>query len=101
MMVWVVGKEGALGAGVGGNCSSGMDGSKTISRRCPGRGSVYYPVWWISILGWAFKRGKARKKYKKRRLKWFRSHIILKYTPAMRSRIWSTMIFAISCIAIK
>ena len=25
----VVGKEGALGAGVGGNCSSGMDGSKT------------------------------------------------------------------------
>ena len=29
-MVRVVGKEGALGAGVGGNCSSGMDGSKTI-----------------------------------------------------------------------
>ena len=27
----VVGKEGALRAGVGGNCSSGMDGSKTIS----------------------------------------------------------------------
>ena len=26
-MVQVVGKEGALGAGVGGNCSSGMDGS--------------------------------------------------------------------------
>ena len=32
-MVRVVGKEGALGAGVGGNCSSGMDGSKTITRR--------------------------------------------------------------------
>ena len=29
-MVRVVGKEGALGAGVGGSCSSGMDGSKTI-----------------------------------------------------------------------
>ena len=27
-MVRVVGKEGALGAGVGGNCSSGMDGSE-------------------------------------------------------------------------
>ena len=26
-MVRVVGKGGALGAGVGGNCSSGMDGS--------------------------------------------------------------------------
>ena len=32
-MVRVVGKEGALGAGVGGSCSSGMDGSKTITRR--------------------------------------------------------------------
>ena len=41
-MVRVVGKEGALGARVGGNCSSGMDGSKTITRRYPGRGSVYY-----------------------------------------------------------
>ena len=30
-MVRVVGKEGALGAGVGGNCSSGMDGSETIT----------------------------------------------------------------------
>ena len=38
----VVGKEGALGAGVGGNCSSGMDGSETIPRRYPVRGSVYY-----------------------------------------------------------
>ena len=37
---WV--KEGALGTGVGGNCSSGMDGSETITRRYPGRGSVYY-----------------------------------------------------------
>ena len=33
-MVRVVGKEGALGAGVGGNCSSsGMDSSKKIMRR--------------------------------------------------------------------
>ena len=31
-MVRVVEKEGALGAGVGGNCSSGMDGSKKITR---------------------------------------------------------------------
>ena len=38
----VVGKEGALGAGVVGNCSSGMDGSETIPRRYPVRGSVYY-----------------------------------------------------------
>ena len=29
-MVLVVGKEGALWTGVGGNCSSGMDGFKTI-----------------------------------------------------------------------
>ena len=28
----VVGKEGALGARGGGNCSSGMDGSKKIMR---------------------------------------------------------------------
>ena len=41
-MVRGVGKEGALGAGMGGNCGSGMDGSKTITRRYPGRGSVYY-----------------------------------------------------------
>ena len=31
-MVRVVGKEGALGTGVGGNCSSGMDGSETIGQ---------------------------------------------------------------------
>ena len=31
-MVRVVGKEGALGAGVGGNCSSGMDGSRKMMR---------------------------------------------------------------------
>ena len=41
-MVRVVGKEAALGARVGGNHSSGMDGSKTITRRYPGRGSVYF-----------------------------------------------------------
>ena len=38
----VVGKEGALGTGVGGNCSSGMDGSKKLTRRYLGRGGVYY-----------------------------------------------------------
>ena len=41
-MVRVVRKEGALGAGMGGNCSSGVDGSETITRRYPGRVSVYY-----------------------------------------------------------
>ena len=39
-MVRVVGKERALGTGVGGNCSSDMDVSETITRRYPGRGSV-------------------------------------------------------------
>ena len=41
-MVRVVGKEGALGEVVGVNCSSGMDGSKTITRRYPERGSAYF-----------------------------------------------------------
>ena len=41
-MVRVVGKEGALGAGGGGNGRGGMDGSKTIMRRYPGRGSVFH-----------------------------------------------------------
>ena len=40
----VVGKEGALGTGVGGNCRISMDGSETITRRYPKRGSVYYSV---------------------------------------------------------
>ena len=44
-----------------------MDGSKTITRRYPGRGSVYYSVWWISILlGVAFKLEKTRRKEEKR-----------------------------------
>ena len=55
-MVRVVGKEGALGAGVGGNCSSGMDGSETITRRYPRRGSVY------SIVGGAFRQEESREK---------------------------------------
>ena len=41
-MVRVVEKKGALGSGMDGNCSSGVDGSKKIVRRYPGRGSVYY-----------------------------------------------------------
>ena len=43
-MVRMVMKDGALGARWGGNCSSIMDGSKTIHvmRLYPGRGSVYY-----------------------------------------------------------
>ena len=41
-MVQVVGKEGALGAGVGGTCSSGMDVSETIIRCYPARRRVYY-----------------------------------------------------------
>ena len=46
-MVRVVGKEGALGAGVGGNCSSGMDGFETIARRYPG---VPRLVWFVCVL---------------------------------------------------
>ena len=38
----MVGKEGALGAGGGGNCSSGMDGSRKIMRSYPVCRSVYY-----------------------------------------------------------
>ena len=30
-MVQVVGQEGALGAGVGGNCRSGIDGSNAVA----------------------------------------------------------------------
>ena len=37
----MVGKEGASGAGAGGSYSSGMDGSKTITRRYPGRFTIY------------------------------------------------------------
>ena len=36
------GEGGALGAGVDGNYNSGMDVSKTLIRRYPGRGSVDY-----------------------------------------------------------
>ena len=31
----------------------------------------------------------------------FRSRIILKYTPAMRSRIWSTPMFATLCVILR
>ena len=41
-MVRVVRKEGALRAGVRGNCSSGMDGSNPITRRYPERGSANF-----------------------------------------------------------
>ena len=51
-MVRVVGKEGALGAGVGGNCGSGMDGSKKTTKRYPGRGKCL-SLWRISMLGGA------------------------------------------------
>ena len=36
------GRRGRWGRGWVGNCNSGMDGSKTITRRHPERGSVYY-----------------------------------------------------------
>ena len=63
-MVRVVGKTGAFGAGVGGNCSSGMDGSKTITKRYSGRGKCFL-LWRISISGGAFEREEARKKKKR------------------------------------
>ena len=50
-MVRVVGKEGAFGAGVGRNGSSGMDGSKKILKRYQGRGKCLL-LWRISIVGW-------------------------------------------------
>ena len=61
----VVGEEGALGAGVGGNCSSGMDGSKGITRRYPGRGSVYYYGGFRYQVGRLSKRKRGKKKKKK------------------------------------
>ena len=42
-MVRVVGKEEALGVGVDGNCSSGIDGSKKTTRRYPGRSFYCFP----------------------------------------------------------
>ena len=101
-MVRVVGKAGALGTGVGGNFNRGMDGSKIITRRYPGRGKCLL-LGRISIVGGVFKREKARKKKKwgggggKR----FRSHIIIRYTPAMTSRIWSTLMFATLCVILR
>ena len=53
-MVRVVGKEGALGAGGCGNCSSGMDGSKTMMRWYPGRGGSVFFLVGISIFSGAF-----------------------------------------------
>ena len=41
----VVGKGGALGTGVDENCSSGMDGSETITRRYPGRDIYIYVLY--------------------------------------------------------
>ena len=31
----------------------------------------------------------------------FRSHVIIKYTPGMRSRIWSTLMFATLCVILR
>ena len=63
-MVRVVEKEGALGAGVGGNCRSGMDGSNTIMRRHPGRGSVCYSGGFRDWVGRLSKRERGTKKKK-------------------------------------
>ena len=60
----VVEKEGALVGGGGGNCSSGMDGSKAKMRRYPGRGNVYYSGGFGYILGGAFEQERAKKKKK-------------------------------------
>ena len=64
-------------------------------------------LWRISILGGAFEQKRSRKKKKGggggagRVLKRFRSHVILKYTPAMRSRIWSKLILATLCVILR
>ena len=49
-----------VGGGGGWQSRSGTDGSKTITRRYPGRGSVYYSIA-ISIIDGAFKQAKGRK----------------------------------------
>ena len=77
-MVRVVGKEGALGAGVGGNGSSGMDGSKKIPKRYPGRVKCLL-LWRISILGGAFQREEARKKKKKKHIYSYELFVIVWY----------------------
>ena len=51
----MVGKEGALWAGVGGNCSIGMDVSDTITKQCPERGFFF-------MVGGAFRQEEARGK---------------------------------------
>ena len=88
------GEGGGVGGGVGvGNCSSGLGGSRKISRawKC-------LLLWRISILGGAFEHERARKKKKRgvcvKGFKRFRSHIILEYTPAMR-------IFATLCVILR
>ena len=55
----MVGKKGALWAGVGGNCSSGMDGLKSDNEAIS-RAWKRLLLWRISILGGAFKQEKAR-----------------------------------------
>ena len=47
-MVRVVGKEGALGAGVGGKCSSGMDDSEKVVY---GRSVMSAQMLEVSLLG--------------------------------------------------
>ena len=65
-MVRVVGMEGALWAGVGRNCNNGMNGFENENEAISRAWKCLFP-YWISILGGAFKREKARKKEKKRR----------------------------------
>ena len=63
------GAGGGEGGGVGGderggNCRSGMDGSKAIIRRYPGRGSICYSggfLYWARRLS-KKERGKTKKK---------------------------------------
>ena len=103
-MVRVVGKEGALGAGGGWELQH-------RHRRLQNDNEVISSAWkclllWrISILGEAFEQEKARKKSgvggRGRVFKRFRSHVILKYTPAMRSRTCSKLILATLCVILR
>ena len=56
------GEGGRLGAGVDGNCSSGIDASKKIRRRYPGSGSVYYSSGFRYLVGRLRKESKKKKR---------------------------------------
>ena len=93
------GRRGLWGQGVGGNCSTGMDGSKKIVRRYSARRSVYYSGGFLYQVRRLSKRERGNKKgggFER-----FRLHEKIKYTSAMRSRTRSKLILATSCVILQ